>query len=233
MSPAALLSRLVPKGRFARVVLAAASVILLLWMGRQLLVQGALWRAGSLARRLGDAARHVPDTTRQLQQSPDPLSWLLPPEIPQVGEAAPAPNTPSSDARPVQRPLAPTPTPVVILRGDVVLGLAERGAVPRGAFRAAAGDMPAGIEILDGGGLGIGWFPGDRLVQVSGVPAVDRAQVIRAVLQERAKRAPVITATLARRTREGVVTYRVLVEQPYLSGEPTSPPGGDPGASAP
>jgi hypothetical protein len=140
-----------------------------------------------------------------------------------VGEAAPPPNASPSDAGPVQRPLAPTPTPVVILRGDVVLGLAERGAVPRGVLRAASGDLPAGIEILDGSGLGIGWFPGDRLIQVSGVPAVDRAQVIRAVLQERAKRAPVVTATLARRTREGVATYRVLVEQPYLSGESVPP----------
>jgi hypothetical protein len=62
---------------------------------------------------------------------------------------------------------------------------------------------------------------------------VDRAQVIRAVLQERAKRAPVIPATLARRTREGVVTYRVLVQQPYLSGEPAPPPEASPETSAP
>ena len=226
MSRAALPLQLIPRGRLARGIALGACVIFLFWAGRELVVRGALWRAGSLARRLGGTAREaLSDDARKRQDVPDPLSWLLPPATLSDDDAAAAPSASAPAPRPAQRVPGPTPAPVVNLRGDVVLALAERGAVPRGVFRAASQDLPAGIEILDGGGLGIGWYPGDRLILVGGVPAVDRAQVIRAVLQERSRRAPVITATLARRTREGVATYQVLVEQPYLPLEADPAPG--------
>lgn len=218
MSRAARALRLlVPRSPSARVLLACALAIALFWLGREIVIWSALRRAASLARRVGDTARQVlPDSGPGTPAEPDPLSWLLPPESPSDAvEFVPPPQASAEHAVPRARPLGPPPSPVVTMKADVVLSLAERRAVPRGAFRAASGDLPAGIEILDGAGLGIGWFPGDRLIAVGGAPVLDRAQIIRAVLQERARRAPVIAATLARRTREGVATYQVLVEQPY------------------
>jgi hypothetical protein len=77
--------------------------------------------------------------------------------------------------------------------------------------------MPPGIEIVGGAGLGIGWFPGDRLTHVEGVPVLDRSLVIQKVLERRAEGAAVISGTLARRTRAGVKSWTIVVEQPYLS----------------
>lgn len=135
-------------------------------------------------------------------------------------------STPRAQA-PVK--LGPTPPPAVLLRRQSVLALANGGVVPRGVSREAAGGMPAGLEILQGGALGIGWFPGDRLTHVEGVPVFERGLVVSKVLELRSRRASAIRATMARRTAEGVVSYLVVVEQPYLESE--SPAGTAPEGS--
>lgn len=194
------------------------SVLGLVLAGRQLLVRGLLVRAGERARELGTVSRELlPPVTLPVGPRREAFSWLLDPE----GDA-PAPELPpdqesSGPERKKVPRLGPVPAPVVGLAEQQVLDLAARGAMPRGVSRPASHDLPAGIEILDGGGLGIGWFPGDRLILVDEVPVTDRAEVVRRVLEGRARRESVITATLARRTQSGVVTYRVLVEQPYLA----------------
>lgn len=189
----------------------------LVWLGRELVIRRALSRIGAAARVLGEASQSgLPGSKAELGPT-DALLWLLEPVTEGSTESqAPAPM--QEVVRPSAVPrLGPEPAPVVVLKSQVVLGLAERGAMPRGVVRSAAGDLPAGIEILEGSGLGIGWFPGDRLILVDGVPVLDRSQVIREVLARRARREPMITATVARQTRGGVVNYRVLVEQPYLA----------------
>jgi hypothetical protein len=197
------------------VLLALAVGVLLL--GRELLVRGTLARAGSGARQLAEVSREVlpdPNPTQGLRR--EAFFWLLAPEADdRPGVSSPSAGDRASPSSPSSPRLGPVPAPVVSLSSSVVLGLAERGAVPRGKAVPASPELPAGIEIIDGAALGIGWHPGDRLVLVDGVPVADRAEVVRRVLEGRARRAPVVTATVARRTKSGVFTYRVLVEQPY------------------
>lgn len=220
--------------RVVPVTIRLALVLGVFLLGREVLVRGALTRAGSGARRLGEVSREVmpqPNPSQGLRR--EAFWWLLAPEADErPGPAGAKEDVPSGRSPASSWKLGPEPTPVVTLPSAVVLGLAERGAMPRGRAVPAAHDLPAGIEILDGNALGIGWYPGDRLVLVDGVPVTDRAEVVRHVLAGRAQRAPLITATLARRTKAGVVTYRVLVEQPYLLEEPEAvvpvgPPAGE------
>jgi len=216
-----------------RVALALVGVLLLFGVGREVLVRGALRRAGSVARQFAEASRAVVPNESVSPKWVEALVWLVvepaSQTAPDVAQAQPV-DVRAAGAGP--RRLAPAPAPVVVLRSEVVLSLAERGAVPRGAVRARSADLPAGIEILDGAGLGIGWFPGDRLIAVGGVPVSDRAEVVRQVLAARERREPVITATLARRTSAGVATFRVLVEQPYrVSGALEAPPASMPPAA--
>lgn len=194
------------------------SVLGLVLAGRQLVVRGLLVRAGERARELGAVSRELlPPVNLPVGPRREAFSWLLDPE----GEVpVPEPSADQESSGPERKKvlrLGPVPAPVVALAEQHVLNLAARGTMPRGVSRPASHDLPAGIEILDGDGLGIGWFPGDRLILVDEVPVTDRASVVRRVLEGRARREAVITATLARRTQSGVVTYRVLVDQPYLA----------------
>lgn len=109
----------------------------------------------------------------------------------------------------------PVPPASVTLTRRTVLALAQKKVVPRGVRRPSSGDLPAGIEIVGGQGLGIGWYPGDRLIAVEGVSVSEPGLVVGRVLELRRQRAAVIRATLARRTAAGVRTFVVLVEQPY------------------
>ncbi len=193
-----------------------------------------------------DQERRCPDCERP---GGDPaglplLAFWLEAERPAPGDAAPHSSDPSPDhrvgrdvealeKRPASSPApgvqpsvvsgpryAPEPPVSVVLSAESVLRLAEQGAAPRGRAREASGGMPAGIEILDGGGLGIGWFPGDRLTHVQGVPVSERRRVIARVLKLRARGVPSISATIARRTKNGVARFQVVVEQPYLVPSP-------------
>lgn len=96
-----------------------------------------------------------------------------------------------------------------------VLDWAAQEIIPRGVTRAAAGGLPAGIELYGVGPLGIGLRDGDRLVTVDGISVVEREQVIGAVLGARSRRAESMTAGLVRRTKEGPIHFKVVVEQPY------------------
>jgi hypothetical protein len=203
------------------VVLPLLGLVLgLVLAGRQLLVGGMLARAGERARTLGEVSSEMlPPPDLPVGPRREAFSWLLDPE----GDAPVLEPTAYEESLGPERKkvlrLGPVPAPVVVLAEQQVLDLAARGAMPRGVSRPASHYLPAGIEILDGGGLGIGWFPGDRLILVDEVPVTDRAEVVRRVLEGRARREKVITATLARRTQGGVVTYRVLVDQPYLAAD--------------
>jgi hypothetical protein len=108
-----------------------------------------------------------------------------------------------------------------------VLYWAEHQIVPRGITRAAGFGMPAGIELHDVGGLGLGLLPGDRLITVDGISVLERSQVIGAVLGARSRRAETMTAGLVRRTKDGPVAFTVVVEQPYPEDVPDSASGSD------
>ncbi len=88
--------------------------------------------------------------------------------------------------------------------------------MPQGRSRGAEYGLPAGIELSQVTGLGIGLLDGDRLVAVAGVPVQSRAQVISQVLAARGRREQSIVAQLVRRTAQGPAAFTVIVEQPYL-----------------
>lgn len=174
------------------------------------------------------AARALGDPSSLLSFWLEAGAAPLPPDSeadgpPPAGSAAqvpaPRPSRPGT-------PLAPVPPEAVRLPAETVLGLAEADVVPRGIARAPTGLLPAGIEILDGAGLGIGWAPGDRLTHVEGVPVAERSLVVARVIELRAAGVPAITGTIFRRTPLGVKSFRLVVEQPYLA--PARPPGAHP-----
>lgn len=119
-------------------------------------------------------------------------------------------------ARPSGPPLGPVPqSSTVLVTEAAVLELAANpGRVPRGAERAASGALPAGIEVLGGAALGIGWAPGDRLIAVGGTPVSARRDVVHLALAARARGDARLGATVARLTPLGVRTYEVVVEMP-------------------
>ncbi len=128
-----------------------------------------------------------------------------------------------SGGAPTARPSGPAVGPVpeaanVLISEAAVLELAaDPSRVPRGVTRAASGALPAGIEILGGGSLGIGWAPGDRLIAVGGTPISERRDVVRLALAARARGDARLGATVARLTPLGVRTYEVVVEVPDQS----------------
>lgn len=146
----------------------------------------------------------------------------LPADLPAESGADPA--SPMKEASPVKKrnaspKLGPPPKST---RASVkqVLGWAEQQIVPRGITRPQADGIPAGIELYDVDGLGLGLYPGDRLVTVDGISVLDRSQVVGAVLGARSRRAETMTAGLVRRTKDGPVRFTVVVEQPYPEDVP-------------
>lgn len=97
---------------------------------------------------------------------------------------------------------------------QTVLRLANARAVPQGTFVAAEPGRPAGMRLHGVSGYGVGLRDGDVLTQVAGIPSTSRSQVVNAVLQARAVKAPAISAIF---WREGE-PWRLLVEMPYLQG---------------
>jgi hypothetical protein len=97
---------------------------------------------------------------------------------------------------------------------QTVLRLANAKAVPQGTFVAAEQGRPAGMRLQGVSAYGVGLRDGDVLTQVGGAPATSRSDVVGAVLQARAARAPAISAIF---WREGE-PWRLLVEMPYLKG---------------
>jgi hypothetical protein len=148
-----------------------------------------------------------PDAAEGPPVSPTPLA-------PDGKVAAPSPAKVSRLPR--SRPLLLGPEPRDA-RADIatVLGFASRQLVPQGRTVKAEGELPGGIELYGVAPLGLGLVDGDRLVTVDGRPVSEQGQVVGAVLAARARRAPFMTAGLARRTAQGVRHFSVVVEQPY------------------
>lgn len=97
-----------------------------------------------------------------------------------------------------------------------VLGWAEARVSPRGVIRPKDGSIPAGIELHGVQALGIDLRDGDRLVAVEGRPTTDRAGVVAAVLDARAKEQAFIVATVVRPGPAKPHSFTIAIEQPYL-----------------
>jgi len=93
-----------------------------------------------------------------------------------------------------------------------VLRLANAGLRPTGIPVAAHGARPAGLALINVGGLGIGLRDGDVLVQAAGRPTLSQGDVVGVVLGSRAHRASEISG---RFFRDGEA-WNLVVEQPYL-----------------
>jgi hypothetical protein len=109
---------------------------------------------------------------------------------------------------------APPAEAVVIGEGEV-LAWARRETVPRAVARRVEGRLPAGIEILGGESFVPALAPGDRLVEVDGVPVVNREEAVRQVLAARGRRQPRIAARFVRLTARGLERFSVVIAQPY------------------
>jgi hypothetical protein len=123
---------------------------------------------------------------------------------------APDPGKPSSS------PSLPLVAPKFGIRvpAQTVLRLANARAVPQGTFVPAESGRPAGMRLQGVSNYGVGLRDGDVLTQVAGIPSTSRSQVVNAVLQARAVKAPAVSAIF---WREGE-PWRLLVEMPYLQG---------------
>ncbi|HSC88574.1 MAG TPA: hypothetical protein VLC09_14930 [Polyangiaceae bacterium] len=105
-------------------------------------------------------------------------------------------------------------------RGDLAIGVAQvldwarAETVPRARFRAQDA-LPAGLEIDGGAAFVAELEPGDRLIEVDGVPITDREQVVRQVLEARGRGQSAIAATFVRLTETGPARFVVTIQQPY------------------
>jgi hypothetical protein len=106
----------------------------------------------------------------------------------------------------------------VFVRAETVLGIANRGGRPSGAFVSAAGERPSGIALVGVSGLGVGLVDGDILTHAAGRPARSAADVVGVVIGSRVKRARQISG---RFWRSGQY-YDLVVEQPYVSAPPAA-----------
>lgn len=138
----------------------------------------------------------------------------------------PVRRAPSRDAAQAflegEPPIAPPPASSRASK-ESVLAWANAQFVPRGRSVPASHGMPAGIEVFDVGGLGLGLVERDRLIAVDGVAVGSRSEVVAAALAARGREQEVIQATLMRRTAEGPQRFTVTIEQPYLEPEPSEP----------
>jgi hypothetical protein len=141
---------------------------------------------------------------------PEPASELA--VIPVQYELFAEPAAPRSKSRNGAKKGRPVATPVVFVSQKTVLGLANSGARPRGAFVAANGVRPAGLRLTGVGALGIGLQDGDVLTRALGQPVTATGAVIQAVLAARAQHAAVLDGEFWR----GPQRYVIRVEQPYV-----------------
>lgn len=215
--------RLLP-GAVLFVVLLALGV----WAAGRFVLGVAVHAAVRTAEEISESLPETPDSDRPLEEGLLFPLWPVSPgaKLPSPSsseEVQEGPETSvggkSTKKKIVLPPLGPAPKNT---RASVaqVLKWAEHQIVPRGITRPAGFGMPAGIELYDVGGLGLGLLPGDRLVTVDGISVLERSQVVGAVLGARARRAEAMTAGLVRRTKDGPLHFTVVVEQPYPEDVP-------------
>jgi len=102
------------------------------------------------------------------------------------------------------------------ISAETVLRLADSGARPRGIPVKAEGQRPAGILLVGVSALGVGMKDGDVLVEAAGKPALQTAEVIRAVIAARAAHAKEVSGRFWR----GGEYWLLVVEQPYPQALP-------------
>lgn len=203
--------------------------VLGVWGARRCALSAAVDASVKAAKEISESLPERPDEARRAEED---LLFPLWPLGPGAKVLAPLPEERAGEVagqvEPLplkkQKALTRLGPPPKSARASVkqVLGWAERQIVPRGITRPSGGGMPAGIELYDVDGLGLGLYPGDRLITVDGISVMERSQVVGAVLGARSRRAETMTAGLVRRTKEGPVHFTVVVEQPYPEDVPDS-----------
>lgn len=193
-------------------------------------VLGGRFAAEQLGRRLGasaaSAADALPRTARPALPPPLPPEPANPTLEASPQELAPAALT-GKAAGPARRrsstsraaPARP-PERGIFVSAGTVLGLADRGVIPRAVPVPATGARPAGLRLAGVGALGVGLRDGDVLTHVLGAPATSVASVIEQVVGARGRNARVISGKV---WRDGH-GFALVVEQPYVD-QPSAPPG--------
>lgn len=136
------------------------------------------------------------------------------PEVEPSLEATSSPDTAAGagKARPrASRGRSATAPGAVFVSAANVLRLSKSGAQPTGTFVPKTADHPAGIRLVGVSALGIGVQDGDILVDALGIPARARGEIIGAIIEARARRAPSLSGTLWRAGH----SFTITVEQPY------------------
>jgi hypothetical protein len=155
-----------------------------------------------------------------LQAPSESVVTAEPPDIDQplaLGASVLAATSGGGKRKPAaSRPQAP---PALFVSAEKVLQLSRSAARPQGAFVAATATHPAGLRLAGVGPLGIGVQDGDILVEALGASPQSAGQIIGAIIEARAKQARYLSGSIWRRGQ----TFRITVEQPYLSGASASP----------
>ena len=149
-----------------------------------------------------------------------PLSSAAVPEPaladPPAPELALQPDTlvaTKAGAKRAARPAPVSKASALFVSGAQVLALAQSQARPSGRFVGPAPGRPPGLLLAGVGSLGIGLQDGDVLIEALGSPPTSAGQVIGAIIEARAKRAPYSSGVIWRKGQ----TFRITVEQPYPS----------------
>jgi hypothetical protein len=128
-------------------------------------------------------------------------------------------KAPAHGAR-LLRPSAPAP---IFVSRAKVLALAQSSARPQGAFVQQTAEHPAGLRLSGVAPLGIGVQDGDILIEALGMTPRSPGQVIGAIIEARSQKARALSGTLWRRGQ----TFRITVEQPYLTAEELASAAGE------
>lgn len=199
--------------RFARVLLASCA----LGLPFVLVATSASRLVEPLSRRAVDA---LSGACASLQSPGESVVIAEPPDIDQpsaLGDSVLAATGAPGRRKPAaSRPQAP---PALFVSAEKVLQLSRSAARPQGAFVAATATHPAGLRLAGVAPLGIGVQDGDILVEALGVSPHSAGQIIGAIIEARAKQARYLSGSIWRRGQ----TFRITVEQPYLSGASASP----------
>jgi hypothetical protein len=119
-------------------------------------------------------------------------------------------NSPRSQVR--QKESAP---PVSHISKAMLSRWAEIRLFPNVSFRSAEGDLPAGLELLNGSAYGIGLQPNDRLVAINGQTVSSPAHALGIILGARGAMLAIIQAQVVRNDGDDIRTFFINFAQPY------------------
>ena len=178
------------------------------------LTDGAVTALVRIAAPLSAASCAAPDTEASDAAVDEPSELVF--------EAATKSPARASKAQPKPKPAA------LFVPEATVLRLAQSAARPRGSFVAQTPQHPAGLRLSGVAALGIGLQDGDILIEALGIAPRAPGEIIGAIIEARARQARFLSGTLWRQGQ----TFRITVEQPYLSADrssaaPTTPGDAD------